>query len=162
MRRRYYEANKAAIIQKVTQYAQRTKVLRASFAGEVKRKPPHERKIERDKRRAEVIAECERWRAALKAETVRRRVEQQAEREAQREQLRADRKAESKSRLLRKQAAKKAESAKRPGARLWWKSLSYSDKDVFQCHSCYAADYSRAMPRGFEDFEFGHGKLPKP
>jgi hypothetical protein len=52
--------------------------------------------------------------------------------------------------------------ARAAGAALWWKSLLHTDTDVFECHTCYATDCSRAMPRGFEDFQFGNGKNPKP
>lgn len=52
--------------------------------------------------------------------------------------------------------------ARAAGAALWWKSLLHTDTDVFECHTCYAADCSRAMPRGFEDFQFGNGRNPKP
>jgi hypothetical protein len=43
------------------------------------------------------------------------------------------------------------------GARLWWKRLG-----LYECHTCYTADVSRAMPRGFENFVFGNGKNPRP
>jgi hypothetical protein len=43
------------------------------------------------------------------------------------------------------------------GARLWWKRLG-----VYECHTCYTADVSRAMPRGFENFVFGNGRNPRP
>jgi hypothetical protein len=43
------------------------------------------------------------------------------------------------------------------GARLWWKRLG-----LYECHTCYTADVSRAMPRGFENFEFGNGRNPRP
>jgi len=46
------------------------------------------------------------------------------------------------------------------GSRLWWQSLVSPDK--YECHLCHAADCVRAMPRGFEDFEFGKGKHLKP
>ncbi|KAH0284436.1 hypothetical protein KCU62_g8299, partial [Aureobasidium sp. EXF-3399] len=46
------------------------------------------------------------------------------------------------------------------GSRLWWKSLV--NPDTYVCHLCYTADCSRAMPRGFEDYEFGKGKHLKP
>jgi hypothetical protein len=43
------------------------------------------------------------------------------------------------------------------GARLWWKRLG-----LYECHTCYTADVSRAMPRGFENFVFGNGRNPRP
>lgn len=46
------------------------------------------------------------------------------------------------------------------GSRLWWQSLVNPDK--YECHLCHAADCVRAMPRGFEAFEFGKGKHLKP
>lgn len=49
---------------------------------------------------------------------------------------------------------------RRAGSRLWWKSLV--SPDTYECHLCYAADCSRAMPRGFEDFRFGTKKHLKP
>lgn len=46
------------------------------------------------------------------------------------------------------------------GSRLWWKSVV--SPDTYVCHLCYAADCTRAMPRGFEDFKFGTKKHLKP
>lgn len=43
------------------------------------------------------------------------------------------------------------------GARLWWKRLG-----LYECHTCYTADVSGAMPRGFENFVFGNGRNPRP
>lgn len=46
------------------------------------------------------------------------------------------------------------------GFNLWWKRHDSSDSssDLYECHNCFIADWSRAMPIGYEDFVFGQGK----
>ena len=41
------------------------------------------------------------------------------------------------------------------GFKMWWKRNE--NPDMYDCHACFAADESRAMPIGYEDFVFGHG-----
>ncbi|CAD0083247.1 unnamed protein product [Aureobasidium vineae] len=50
------------------------------------------------------------------------------------------------------------------GLRLWWKRHNSPDygsehiPDLYECHSCFVADWSRALPVGYEGFVFGQGK----
>lgn len=50
------------------------------------------------------------------------------------------------------------------GYKLWWKRNetgnhdSDTASDLYECHACFTADWSRAMPIGYEDFVFGQGK----
>jgi hypothetical protein len=49
------------------------------------------------------------------------------------------------------------------GYRLWWKRHDNSDHSpdhspgLYDCHACFVADWSRAVPIGYEDFVFGQG-----
>lgn len=47
------------------------------------------------------------------------------------------------------------------GLRLWWKRHDNLDQDpdIYDCHACFAADWSRALPIGYEDFVFGQGQM---
>jgi len=46
------------------------------------------------------------------------------------------------------------------GFKLWWKRHDNLDHnpDIYDCHACFVADWSRALPIGYEDFGFGQGK----
>jgi hypothetical protein len=50
------------------------------------------------------------------------------------------------------------------GYRVWWKRHDESDHnpdhstDIYDCHACFASDWRRALPVGYEDFAFGQGK----
>lgn len=50
------------------------------------------------------------------------------------------------------------------GFRMWWRRHDSSDQEsdsssaLYECHSCFVADWSRAIPIGYEDFVFGKGK----
>ncbi|KEQ73322.1 hypothetical protein M436DRAFT_63636 [Aureobasidium namibiae CBS 147.97] len=46
------------------------------------------------------------------------------------------------------------------GFALWWKRHDDLDHNpnIYDCHACFVADWSRALPIGYEDFVFGQGK----
>jgi hypothetical protein len=50
------------------------------------------------------------------------------------------------------------------GFKLWWKRHDNTNyiadhrTDIYDCHACFVADWSRTSPIGYEDFEFGQGK----
>jgi len=46
------------------------------------------------------------------------------------------------------------------GFALWWKRHDDLDHnpDIYDCHTCFVADWSRALPIGYEDFVFGQRK----
>lgn len=50
------------------------------------------------------------------------------------------------------------------GYKLWWKRHDNPDHnpdhspDIYDCHACFVADWSRALPIGYENFDFGQGK----
>lgn len=44
------------------------------------------------------------------------------------------------------------------GFRLWWKRHNTDQSpDLYDCHACFVADWSRTSPIGYEDFQFGQG-----
>jgi hypothetical protein len=52
------------------------------------------------------------------------------------------------------------------GFKLWWKRhdntnhiADHNSTDIYDCHACFTADWSRTSPIGYEDFEFGQGKI---
>ncbi|KEQ68023.1 uncharacterized protein M437DRAFT_62374 [Aureobasidium melanogenum CBS 110374] len=70
--------------------------------------------------------------------------------------------------------------SKRRGSRMWWQRLASAETEpksasaakpvsqhetgteMFNCHTCYTKDMSKAMPSGHEDFVFGNGHYPEP